>query len=90
MQIFLDDVVVQLDSLDSALTAGDFVTARRAAHTIKGTAATLGCERLRYHALAMEKACEAADPAAIAAADPSFRTEIEASTAALREYLAGA
>jgi signal transduction histidine kinase/DNA-binding NarL/FixJ family response regulator len=88
--IFLDDVAVQIASLDAALAAGDFVTARRAAHTVKGTAASLGCERLRHYALIMEKACEAADPAAIATADPAFRAEIDASTAALREYLADA
>ena len=89
-QIFLDDVIVQLASLDAALAAGDFVTARRDAHTVKGTAASLGCERLRHYALIMEKACEAADPAAIATAAPAFRAEIDASTAALREYLADA
>jgi signal transduction histidine kinase/HPt (histidine-containing phosphotransfer) domain-containing protein/ActR/RegA family two-component response regulator len=88
VKIFLDDVVVQIASLDTALAAGDFVTARRAAHSIKGTAASLGAERLRHHALVVEKACEAADTPAIAAADPAFRAELEASSAALRDYLA--
>jgi signal transduction histidine kinase/HPt (histidine-containing phosphotransfer) domain-containing protein/ActR/RegA family two-component response regulator len=87
VQIFLDDTVTQLASLDQAVTMGDFVTARRAAHTIKGTSATLGAELLRRVALVMEKACESGDLAAIAGADPAFRAEIAATSAALRAYL---
>ena len=87
VQIFLDDIVVQLASLDVALAAGDFATARRAAHTLKGTSATLGAGLLRQTALAMEKACESGDRAAIAATDPVFRTEVETTAAALRDYL---
>ena len=87
VQIFLDDTAGQITSLDTALASGDFVTARRAAHSIKGTSASLGAELLRHAALAMEKACEAADRDAIAAVDPAFRAEISASCAALREFL---
>jgi HPt (histidine-containing phosphotransfer) domain-containing protein len=87
VQIFLDDTVTQLASLDQAVTLGDFVTARRAAHTIKGTSATLGAELLRRVALVMEKACESGDLAAIAGADPAFRAEIAATSDALREFL---
>jgi len=86
-QIFLDDIVVQLATLDKALAAGDFHTARRAAHTIKGTSATLGADLLRQAALTMEKACESGDLAAISGADPAFRAEVVATSDALRAFL---
>jgi two-component system sensor histidine kinase/response regulator len=41
--------------LISALTAGDVQTAKRAAHTIKGLAATLGATRLRALAATLER-----------------------------------
>lgn len=86
-QVFLDDLAPQLDKLGNALAAGDFGTGRRIAHTIKGSAATLGVLPLRHLALTLEKACEAGNPDVVAPADAAFRAEIEVSSAALREFL---
>ncbi len=44
------------DALAAALTAGDVATAFRAAHTLKGTSATLGLDRLAAAASALTEA----------------------------------
>ncbi|MFC5300855.1 ATP-binding protein [Azospira restricta] len=85
---FLDDLAEQLAGLDAALAAGDFGGARRAAHSVKGMSASVGAERLRRDAQALENACAAADAAAVAAAAPPFRSEAEAVGVAMRDYLA--
>jgi HPt (histidine-containing phosphotransfer) domain-containing protein len=88
VEVFLEDQAVQRSELVAALAAADHVAARRHAHTLKGMAATVGAERLRLRALALELACKAADPAAIAVAEPPLHTELEATNQALQEYLA--
>lgn len=52
--VFLNDIPVQLQSLDEALKASDAKTAERVAHSIKGASATVGGERLRQVALECE------------------------------------
>jgi signal transduction histidine kinase/DNA-binding response OmpR family regulator len=88
VEVFLEDQANQLSELTAALAAADHATARRHAHTIKGMASAVGAERLRLRALALEHACKAADPAAIAVAEPPLHTELEATNQALQEYLA--
>jgi PAS domain S-box-containing protein len=53
----------QLDALGLALAAGDAVSARRHAHTLKGTANTVGARRLGDAAQVVEHAAAAADVA---------------------------
>ncbi|GAB1391986.1 hypothetical protein MASR1M60_01490 [Rhodocyclaceae bacterium] len=89
LSIFMEDAPAQLAKLDAALALGDYPTAMRAAHSLKGTAATFGAECLQVQAFAMEKACKAADPQAILAADPTFREELHATLAAMKAYQAG-
>lgn len=86
--LFLEDCEVQRAALDAALPQGDYATAKRAAHTIKGTAGAVGALRLQHLAHAVELACATADPAAINAADAAMRTELAAASTTLREYLA--
>jgi FOG: HPt domain len=52
--VFLNDIPVQLESLDAALKSSDAKTAERVAHSIKGASATVGGERLRQVALECE------------------------------------
>ncbi len=52
LEIFLR--TTDLASLDAALAAGDAVAARRAAHSLKGAAATIGATALRDAARALE------------------------------------
>lgn len=88
VRTFLDDLANQFAPMDAALGQADYATARRVAHTLKGMAMSVGAERLREKALALEQACHAAEPAAIALADPLLRAELAASATALRDYLA--
>ncbi len=53
---FLEDYPKQIELLTQAGKSGDFKTAERTAHTIKGIAATLGSEAIKSLALKMEKA----------------------------------
>ena len=87
-QIFLDDIADQLAIFDAAFASGDHPTARRVAHTIKGTSATIGAELLHHHAVALEHACLAVDSVAIAAIVPVMHAEVGAVRIALQEYLA--
>lgn len=87
-EIFLEDSLTQAHSLETALAAADFKTARRIAHTVKGTAAALGAEQLRVKALALEKACDAGDANLIGQADGEFRAMLDDTRAALRQHMA--
>lgn len=53
--VFMHDIPKQLAELDSAIASGDAPTARRAAHSIKGAAATVGAEKLRVVAFQGEE-----------------------------------
>lgn len=55
---FLDVIGSDLDELHRAVLDEDFVTARRAAHTIKGVAANMCAEELRREAFELELAAE--------------------------------
>lgn len=85
--VFLGDAPAQLSAVEMALAAGDFPTARRGAHTLKGTSAAIGATRLRAAAFALESACAAAlnDIAAPLAA---VKRDTAATVAALQDYLA--
>ncbi len=50
------EILRQVIALKSALAAGDAPAARREAHTIKGTVATLGAQAVRDVAMAAEHA----------------------------------
>ncbi len=58
---FLMDIPVQLTALEEAVAANDIATAERAAHSIKGAAATVGVNILRRDAYACEQAAHAGD-----------------------------
>ena len=58
IEVFLDDIPKQIESLRAYLAAGDVKGAERQAHTIKGASANLGGEVLRAVAFEMEKAAK--------------------------------
>jgi two-component system sensor histidine kinase/response regulator len=82
------------DAPRAALAAGDAVAARRAAHTLKGVAATLGASALREEAAALEGAIPATADVPVgpeaSAAFTAAATELGESTRRLREALAAA
>jgi PAS domain S-box-containing protein len=58
IDIFLDDIPKQIESLRGYLAAGDITGVERQAHTLKGASANLGGEVLRAVAFEMEKAAK--------------------------------
>ena len=58
IESFLDDYPKQIEMLIDAQKSNDFETAERAAHTIKGLAATMGSESITLLALEMEEAAK--------------------------------
>ena len=52
----------QLGEIRTALTTGDFATAQRLAHSLKGSSATLGLVTLRQNALTLEQALRQEEP----------------------------
>lgn len=63
-------------SLSASLSRGDFATAQRIAHTLKGTAGTLGAERLAETAMRVEELLKNNPEATIS--DEDFRTLMQA------------
>ncbi len=59
--VSLTELPRQLDDLEQAISRADVTAARRHAHTLKGTAGTLGATRLREASYAMECATRDAD-----------------------------
>ncbi|MBL8534875.1 MAG: Hpt domain-containing protein [Betaproteobacteria bacterium] len=88
--IALEELSRQLAALRDALAAGDAPTARRHAHTMKGTVATLGAGAVREKALEVEHAARDSDlPSArvgLEALEPLVGRLLEE----LRRYQAGA
>jgi HPt (histidine-containing phosphotransfer) domain-containing protein len=58
VEVFLDDIPKQLESLKQALDACDPETFQRVVHSIKGAAANVSGEALRELAAEVEKACK--------------------------------
>ena len=58
---FLEDIPRRIAALKGYLETGDFLGAEHQAHTIKGSSANVGGERLREVAFEMEKATRARD-----------------------------
>jgi HPt (histidine-containing phosphotransfer) domain-containing protein len=78
---FLDDGPRQLETLRAATTSGDAETARRAAHTLKGTGRTFG-------AGAFASLCQEAEAAAAGGDLEAVGQRIEAIADALDRVLA--
>lgn len=72
---FREGLAGRVDQLGQALRGGDLAAVRLQAHTLKGSAATFGCPAIGEAAAQLERACRAADKAAL---DSAFRTLREA------------
>lgn len=78
------------DIADS-VNAGDYETAERSAHTIKGLAGSLGVPSLQEAAAALEKLCKTQTPATeLEQPLALFSKEIEVAVSGIRGYLAQA
>jgi HPt (histidine-containing phosphotransfer) domain-containing protein len=61
VKIFLEDTPQLLASMESAEAAGDAKTLRRLAHSLKGSAGTVGATALQASALGLEQAVDGGD-----------------------------
>ena len=85
-----DDLHAGLAQLASALHAGDGETARRAAHTIKGLAASGGALRLRSLAFDAEQFCQAGQLAEACRLLPALQTRLDEAARCWQDFLAAA
>lgn len=85
VDIFLTDTPKRFVELEQALAAGDFATARRAAHSVKGSAGNFGAAALVRAAFRAESEAKAGRGDAVRDTLPAFRAEYARVEAALRE-----
>jgi len=83
VRTFLNDLPSQLEMLRKQLEGGDFPSARRQAHTIKGAAANLSAGALRAAAFEAEQAAQAGQLANLAQLLPAVEHEFERVKAAM-------
>ncbi len=86
LQNFLQLHAQEADHIASAWAQGEADDARRMAHTVKGTAATLGAYTLSRHAAALETAVLQHDGAAVQAALAPVQAALQALCADLQTY----
>lgn len=89
LQNFLDTHAPDADHIGSALASGAVDDARRMAHTIKGTAATLGASALAQHAAELERAVVQHDAVATTTALDATQRSLQALCADLQRYFTG-
>ncbi|MBK6636471.1 MAG: response regulator [Rhodocyclaceae bacterium] len=87
-RIFPEEALAHLAALAERLSVSDFAVAMRAAHSIKGMAASIGATQLRALALGAETACKQNAQAAALATLPALESELNAVIAELNAYLA--
>jgi len=85
LEIFVKIAPQTLVTLQAAVAAGDWPTARRHAHTLKGSAANLSAHALRDHAADAEFAADNADEQSVIAKLPLISFALDASLANIAE-----
>jgi len=88
VSIFLEDYSRMVDELGTAIARGDAETARRAAHTLKGSVAVLGGKALSAAAKEAEEHARAGDLEATGAAFARVEREAARLVPVLEELLA--
>lgn len=86
MAQFATDIEARAKAVHDGITAQDLGAARKAAHAIKGSAATIGAVRLSASAAHLERSCAAADWARIYGAMPAFAAIQSATVAYARNF----
>lgn len=87
VQMFLDQAAERLDALEAALREGDAQELERAAHSLKGTAATLALGRVRALSGELEQMGAAGEMAAVPERLVELGEAMEEVLPALREVL---
>jgi signal transduction histidine kinase/CheY-like chemotaxis protein/HPt (histidine-containing phosphotransfer) domain-containing protein len=86
VRTFLADIPQRLVALRDYLHAGDAKGVTNQAHTIKGAAATVGCEGLRRLALALEQTGKASDLEAARPCFENLRDELDRLKKTLEDF----
>ena len=87
VELFFADMPVRLADLDRSLGAGDAPTFQRAAHSIKGSAASLGAKTLRGMAEDIENRAHASGLAGLGPLVAALRIEFAAVKVALEKIV---
>jgi len=74
---FLNEAPEQLGALQASVAAADAKASAQAAHSIKGSAATVGAEAVRAAAYSIERAARDRDTATLAARIPRLTAELD-------------
>lgn len=77
VEIFLEDLPGHRQTMRAGAGDGSLSDIRRAAHTLKGSCATLGAERASFLAAALEDACRRARADAVASLLARLERELE-------------
>jgi len=80
---YLDEAQAQVAQLQEASARGDLPAARRLAHGLNGTSATMGASGVSSAACCIERAAAAGEPAETPSLD-KLATELQRATTALR------
>lgn len=83
LDVFIEELAGQAQALEAAAAGADLEAMGRAAHQIKGSAATLGANRLGHLAESIEAAARARDAATAGVAMADFHGLVQASRQAL-------
>jgi HPt (histidine-containing phosphotransfer) domain-containing protein len=86
--VFLEDNDARALRLAEVLTAGDLPSAKREAHTLKGSSANVGASTLAAHAMRLEQACTTGDLGGAQHAFELVRDELARVKSFLRAYIA--
>ncbi len=86
VDVFLEDIPRQIETLKDQIKGGDPESIQRQAHSIKGAAANVGGEALRCVAFEMEKTSGARDMEKVKSLLPQLEMGFEQLRQAMREY----
>lgn len=87
LESFMEEAGAQFSAMDEGLLSGDYDRVRRAAHSIKGSAAALGALELAARAARIESLAAERTAAGLEELLPDFRDELERAKAALKMEL---
>jgi two-component system, sensor histidine kinase and response regulator len=89
VRVFLEDAPGQYQAMQAAAAAGDVPVLRRLAHTLKGSAGTVGATRLQDAALVLEKAVVRGDMTEAARLIPALGEHLAEVERTMSEWLGG-
>jgi HPt (histidine-containing phosphotransfer) domain-containing protein len=87
IQMYLADVPIKLDAIVRGIEAKDWERVERAAHSLKGSAGSLGAVHVQAECDRIQNACRQHQPEAIAQQSAALTQHIKDADSALRAVL---